>query len=158
MLTGSLKYLIEFKENQKRLTIGSHELNDIVINGISIMPTHAVIKFKHNEFWLNPFDSNSRLLINGKQIEKRNKLNNFDRIVLGASSFFLFIDPRKFGNDNIDKINDRINSFKIEQIQQELAAEELGIVKDEIKEKNPEEIACYNELIDIMPLIEVINS
>lgn len=90
MLTGSLKYLIEFGSDKKRILIGSDENSDIQLDGIGIYDKHAQIKFKHNEFWISAF-SDSKVIINGKQIEKKVQLNNFDRVVFGASLYYLFV-------------------------------------------------------------------
>lgn len=153
MLTGSLKYLIEFKQNKKKIIIGSDENSDIQLNGVGILDKHAYLKFKHSEFCITPF-SEARLIINGKEIVERIQLNNFDRVVLGASSYYLFVDPRKFEKQNIEEMNQHINNFKIEQVQEEIAAE-LGLMSNE--DKTNDEINCFNDLIDIMPLVEEAN-
>jgi hypothetical protein len=153
MLTGSLKYLIEFKQNKKKIIIGSDENSDIQLNGVGILDKHAYLKFKHNEFFITPF-SEARLILNGKEIVERIQLNNFDRVVLGASSYYLFVDPRKFEKQNIEEMNQHINNFKIEQVQEEIAAE-LGLMSNE--DKTNDEINCFNDLIDIMPLVEEAN-
>lgn len=90
MLTGSLKYLIEFSETKKKLLIGSDESADIQINGIGISERHCSIKFKHDQYFLTPL-LNSKVIINGKQIVERTKLKNFDRVVLGATMYYLFV-------------------------------------------------------------------
>lgn len=155
-LTGSVKYLLEFPPKKKELMLGTHEKNDIVNNGIGVLDKHAKFTFEKDEFYLHPFP-NARVIRNGKQEDAKFKLNNFDRLVIGASLYYLFIDPRNFDKDQIEQINDHVTSVKVETIQQEIA-EVMGLISGDSRYRDPDEIACMNELIDLMPSLEEANS
>jgi hypothetical protein len=159
ILSGSLKYLVELSAKKSKLIIGSIDKADIQLSGVGVLDRHAAISLQNGSYYLEPF-ANARLIRNGKQIEDKIQLNNLDRLVFGASLYYIFVDPLKFNIKNekdFELMNSQINSATVEKIQQEIA-EESGLIKDDaLKEKNPEEIACFNELIDLMPLIEEAN-
>lgn len=155
-LTGSVKYLLEFPPKKKEILMGTSEKNDIAIVGIGVTEKHANFTFEKNEFYLQPFP-NARVIRNGKQEDEKIKLNNFDRLVIGASLYYLFIDPRNFDKDQIDNINQHISTVKVETIQQEIA-EVMGLISGDSRYRDPDEIACMNELIDLMPSLEEANS
>lgn len=155
-LTGSVKYLLEFPPKKKEITIGQAETNDIQLTGIGVIDKHGRVKFEKDEFYLEPLP-NARIMRNGKQEEEKFKLNNFDRLVIGASLYYLFIDPRNFDKDQIEDIGKQISSVKVETIQQEIA-EVMGLISGDSRYRDPDEIACMNELIDLMPSLEEANS
>ncbi len=99
----------------------------------------------------------ARVIRNGKQEERKIKLNNFDRLVIGASLYYLFIDPRNFDKDQLESMNNQIANVKVETIQQEIA-EVMGLISGDSRYRDPDEIACMNELIDLMPSLEEANS
>ena len=99
MLTGSLKYLIEFGKNKNSLLIGSSDKCDIQINGLSVLDRHAILKFEKDNYYLEPLE-NARIIQNGRQMEEKFQINSFDRLVFGASLYYLFIDPIKFSEDS----------------------------------------------------------
>ncbi len=155
-LTGSVKYLLEFDAKKAKIMLGASEKNEIQINGIGVLEKHAQFTFEKDEFYLTPFE-NARVMRNGKQQDEKFKLNNFDRLVIGASLYYLFIDPRHFDKDELENINAHISSYKAEQIQQEIA-EAMGLISGDSRYRDPDEIACINELIDLMPSLEEANS
>lgn len=155
-LTGSVKHLLEFPPKKKELLLGTDPKSDILNQGIGVIDKHCRFTFEKNEFYLQPF-ANARVIRNGRQEEEKFKLNNFDRLVFGASLYYLFIDPRNFDKDQVDNINQHISSVKVETIQQEIA-EVMGLISGDSRYRDPDEIACMNELIDLMPSLEEANS
>jgi kinesin family protein 1 len=154
MLTGSVKHIIEFNGPDKRIVIGSGEKSSIQMFGLGVNEAHACLSTQNGDFFLEPY-ANSRVLKNGKLCEEKFKLNNFDRLVFGATLYYLFIDPSKFDKDT-DEIVTKANNFTVEKVQQEIA-EQSGLITNNFDYKKPEEIACLNELIDLMPAIEEAN-
>ena len=105
------------------------------------------------------YTNSKRCLILFSQLkqDQKIKLNNFDRLVIGASLYYLFIDPRNFDKDELENINNHVQSVKVEAIQQEIA-EVMGLISGDSRYRDPDEIACMNELIDLMPSLEEANS
>ena len=67
MLTGSLKYLLEFPDKKKSaIIIGTADKVDIQIYGLGIQERHAGITCENGDFYLEPF-ANSRVFINRKK-------------------------------------------------------------------------------------------
>ena len=127
--------------------------------GIGVNERHAAISYdesKH-EYYLEPF-ANSRVVQNGRVCsdECRGELRNFDRLVFGASLYYLFVDPARFGPSSEETMA-KVNNFTVERVQQEIA-EQAGLIGSQFeKNRRPDEIACINELIDLMPLVEEAN-
>lgn len=153
MLTGTLKYLIEFPKGKNKLIIGSADKVDIQVFGVGVQERHAGVSFENGEYFIEPFQ-NARVLRNGKQLEEKFQLNNFDRIVVGASLYYLFVNPSKFGQDQ-EIVQNQMNLVTVDKIQQEIA-EESGLISSS-GDRSDSEIACLNELIDLMPNIEEAN-
>lgn len=155
-LTGSLKFLIEFGNKKSSTMIGSSDKVEIQLSGLGVNDRHAAISNQNGTFFIEPF-GHSRVILNGKQIEEKSQLNNLDRLVLGASNYFIFVDPARFGQeDSIDLRNEKISSITVEKIQQEIA-ESMGLISQSFDRRAPEEQACINQLIDLMPYIEEAN-
>lgn len=69
MLTGSLKYLLEFPDKKKSaIIIGCAEKTDIQIYGLGIQDRHAGITCENAEFFLEPF-ANSRVNLKSKPLD-----------------------------------------------------------------------------------------
>ena len=85
-------------------------------------------------------------------------MKTFDRIVFGASLYYLFVDPSKFVEEgtNSELVAQQILAITVDKIQQEIA-EEAGLISSDTDRSAPDEIACINELIDLMPHIEEAN-
>jgi kinesin family protein 1 len=147
MLTGSLKHLIEFGPNKKKLVVGSVDKVDIHMSGLGIQDRHCGISFEGDNFFLEPFP-NARVMKNGKQYTEKFQLNNFDRLVFGASLYFLFVNPYKCEQDS-NTVSSLATTFTVEKVQQEIA-EESGLISNSMDHKTPDELACLNELIDLM--------
>lgn len=153
MLTGSLKYLLEFPDGKDKLVVGSGENVDIQVHGLGVSDKHAVISLENSEFFVQPLP-NSRIMRNGKQQEEKFQLNNFDRLVFGASLYYLFVNPSKFEQDS-EAVNTQLQIITVEKIHQEIA-EQTGLIHS-FDHRKPDELQCINELIDLMPLVEEAN-
>lgn len=155
MLTGTLKHAFDFSTKRK-LFIGCAAQCDVQIFGIGVQERHAAITRDEKEFYVEPMPG-ARVMRNGRAYEEKFQLRNFDRLVFGASLFYLFVDPARFDDGEPSSMAERVNSFTIERVQQEIA-EKAGIISDKPNgERNAEEIACINELIDLLPSIEEAN-
>lgn len=155
MLTGSLKHLLEFQEGKNQLIIGSIDGVDIQIYGLGISDKHAKIIWENGEYFVEPFP-NSRIMKNGKQHEEKFQLNNFDRLVFGASLYYIFINPTKFDQDSEQLVLNQLTNITVDKIQKEIA-QESGLISDGFDKTNRDELQCINELIDLMPMVEEAN-
>lgn len=154
MLTGSLKYLLEFPEKKDKLVIGTMDKIDIQIHGLGVSDRHAVVTFENGEFYIDPLP-NSRVMKNGKQYEEKFQLNNFDRLVFGASLYYIFVDPSRIDQDS-EILNTKLTTITVEKIHQEIA-QQSGLISYSFDHQRPDDLACINELIDLMPLVEEAN-
>ena len=83
-----------------------------------------------------------------------------DRYVFGASLYYIFVNPPEFtidGEHTIEIMNEKVSTITVQQIQTEIAHESGLISEADLKKDNPDEIACINELIDLLPNIEEAN-
>lgn len=157
MLTGTLKHAFDFS-NKKKLFIGCSPKCEIQIFGIGVEDRHAAVTREDNtpDYYLEPFES-ARIMCNGRSCQEKFKLRNFDRLVFGASLYYLFVDPTRFVDGDTTSLAARVNLFTVEKIQQEIA-EKAGIISETSeRERNPDEIACINDLVDLLPSIEEAN-
>ena len=154
MLTGTLKYAIDLNSKKTKMVIGTSDKAEIQIQGLGVQDRHAGISFENNEYFIEPYN-NSRVIRNGTQCDEKFKLNNFDRLVFGASHYYIFIDPTKFGKEK-EIIDEKMRTITVEKIQQEIA-EASGLISNMFDRKEPEELACINDLIDLLPYIEEAN-
>jgi kinesin family protein 1 len=153
-LTGSLKYIVDLGPKRTKVVIGSADKVDIQLYGLGVADRHAGIFIENGEYFLEPYN-NSRVIQNGSQRDEKFQLGKFDRLVFGASQFYIFIDPSKFIEDK-DAINEKLQSITAEKIQQEIA-EATGLISNTFDRKEPDQMACINQLIDLMPYIEEAN-
>lgn len=68
----------------------------IVLQSIGIQPNHARIEKKGDAFFLVPASpaASEFLFLNGNNVTETTELKNYDRIVFGIGSLFIFHDPR----------------------------------------------------------------
>jgi hypothetical protein len=153
-LTGSLKYIVDLSAKRSKVVIGSADKVDIQLFGVGIMDRHAAILMESGEHFLEPYN-NSRVIQNGVQRDEKFQIGIFDRLVFGASHYFIFLDPSKFTEDK-EVISEKLQSITAEKIQQEIA-EATGLISNTFDRKEPNEMACINQLIDLMPYVEEAN-
>lgn len=144
-LTGTIKLLLE-GDGQKKLAPPGK--GDIRLNGLGIQDPHAIITCKGGKFTLENCN-NSKVLRNGKQINGPVELVHRDRLLFGASQYYIFVDPSKA------KSTDPFVSF--EMMQDEIAQNQGMISKENKAQMTPEQIQCQAELIDLLPLIDEAN-
>ena len=89
-LSKTIKFILE---GDKRKTIGIVGKSDISLKGNDIQDPHAYIHINEssNEYSIESVN-NSKLLINGKQLTKPTALNHLDRLIIGSSSYYIFIE------------------------------------------------------------------
>jgi kinesin family member 1 len=167
-LTGSLKHLIQFessknKKQKTQIIIGAADNADIQMLGLGLLDKHAIITNNNDKtLSIEPCEG-ARVLRNGKQYESKFQLQNFDRLVFGASLYYLFIDPLNFNDKSSttspqtveQRIESAIQKTTTDNIQKEIA-KESGLI-DLIADQSEEEIECMNDLLDLMPHIEEAN-
>jgi hypothetical protein len=159
MLTGSLKHLLEPNQKKPKIIIGNSDKVDIQFFGLGIQDRHAAISFEEGKFYMEPY-ANSRVIRNGRQVDQKFKMDNLDRYVFGASLYYIFVNPSEFtinGEANVESMTAQVGTITYEKLHQEIA-EESGLISEaDINRQKPDEIACLNELIDLIPNIEEAN-
>ena len=159
MLTGSLKHLFEASAKKTKFVLGTSDKCDIQVFGLGIQDRHAGVSLEDGKFFMEPY-INSRVVRNGKPIEQKFRMENLDRYVFGASLYYIFVNPPEFtasGEYSVEMINEKVSTITVETIHQEIAQESGLITEADLKRENPDEIACLNELIDLIPNIEEAN-
>lgn len=159
MLTGSLKHLFETTAKKTKFILGNSDKCDIQLFGLGIQDRHAGVTLEDGKFYLEPY-VNARVVRNGKTIEQKFRMENLDRYVFGASLYYIFVNPPEFtadGTHAVEVMNEKVSKITVQQIQTEIAHESGLIDESDLKKDNPDEIACINELIDLLPNIEEAN-
>lgn len=159
MLTGSLKHLIEVTAKKPKLTLGSSDKVDIILYGLGVQDRHACISQEDGKLYMEPY-TNSRVIRNGKLMDAKFKMENLDRYVFGASLYYIFVNPHEFninGEADTTVMQNIVNEITYDKVQKEIAEESGLITEADLKRGNREEIACLNELIDLIPHIEEAN-
>ena len=159
MLTGSLKHLFETNPKKTKFILGSSDKCDIQLFGLGLQDRHAGVSFEDGKFFMEPY-INARVVRNGKQVDHKFRMENLDRYVFGASLYYIFVNPSEFtanGERSVEVMNEQVNTITVETIHQEIAEESGLITEADLNRQTPEEIACLNELIDLIPNIEEAN-
>ena len=149
MLTGFLKYFFDFGAKHKKFVIGSADKIDIQLNGLGILDKHATVTCeKSKTYFIEPF-ANARLVRNGKECNGKIQLAHRDRLVFGASVYFVFVDPAASPRGTNGELLPE-SPVNVDTILQEIA-EESGLVTAGLAvDGKPDEIACFNALRDLM--------
>jgi hypothetical protein len=71
----------------KEFNIGSHPRNGIVVNDPGISSSHARIRFAKESFYLLDLASDSGTFLNGRKVLRPKKLNDWDEIRIGSTTF-----------------------------------------------------------------------
>lgn len=68
----------------------------IVLQSIGIQPNHARIEKRGEEYFIVPANPSASefIFLNGNNVTEPTELRNYDRIVFGIGSLFIFYDPR----------------------------------------------------------------
>ena len=146
ILSGTIKLILE-GDGQKRLAPPGK--GDIPLNGLGIQDPHAIITCKGGRFTLESCN-NSKVLRNGQQLSGQPvELAHRDRLLFGASQYYVFIDPAKARAD------DPFISF--EMMQDEIAKSNGLNLAANKSQMSQEQLQCQAELIDLIPLIDEAN-
>jgi kinesin family protein 1 len=148
VLSGTILLLIETNRPNK---LGlNKEKNQIKLRGLGISEEHAVINSNNDKFTIQACNDSSKVLRNGHAITVNPvELNHMDRLLFGASQYYVFVDPSKKTAKDPD--------YTFETMQDEIARASGLISKDAKQNMTPEEIAVQNELVDLLPAIEEAN-
>ncbi|CAF0775133.1 unnamed protein product [Brachionus calyciflorus] len=145
-LSGTIKLLLE---GEGKKTIGLPGNSDISLNGIGILNEHGIITNTANKFTIERLND-SKILRNGKLLSSPAELVHLDRLVFGASQYYMFIDPSKATPKDIN--------YTFEMAQDEIAKASGLISSDKQANMSQEQIQCQAELIDLLPAIEEANA
>ena len=111
LLSGKIYHNLTTKEKFLIGRTGKGEEDsqpDIILRGIGIQKKHAIIEKRGEEYFLLPGseDASNFLILNCEKVFEEQKLHNWDRIVLGFNSIFIFKNkkentpPRGFADES----------------------------------------------------------
>ncbi|CAI4230337.1 unnamed protein product [Auanema sp. JU1783] len=115
----------------------------IQLNGLSILPQHAIVSNKKNsKITVKPLEM-ADILVNGRKIQSEQELNQNDRIMFGGNHLYVFHNPSKKGANH--------------DITYELAQKEItqhsGIALVGSDGRNKADLILEEELVSTMPLV-----
>lgn len=92
---------------------------NMVLMGMGVQKNHAIIERENDNYFLSPCveDAYNFLFLNGESLKEKVKLENWDRIVIGITTLFIFKNP-KYDTDPRGKITSE--DFDWEHCQTEL--------------------------------------
>ncbi|XP_051873103.1 kinesin-like protein KIF28 [Pristis pectinata] len=131
--------------------------HDIVLKGPGILDKHAVITVFEHKVIIEPVNQ-ARVRVNGGTLFTKHQLKHLDRIIIGSSSFFLYVG---FPHEQSDR--DKIHKYNYDFFTSELASVEgFGQVKlgpDGKQEENmdPNLTRIFHDFIAIMPMVAQVN-
>jgi len=154
LLTGMV---VHFIPNGK-CTLGNKEKGKdrISMQGLGIQKNHAYIEnIENNKISLKIVDEESKVLVNGKEVEKTGvELHHNDRILFGTNQLYVFHHPQ----DAAQKIKE---GKSVEKISFDSAQEEIAKNKGfdmEKSGKSSDEILLQEDLIQTMPMVSEANA
>lgn len=111
------------------------------------------------------------MLLNGKQIAQPTELNHRDRLLFGASQYYVFIDPAKAKRsdsfitfesmqDEIGIVNGMVTRTKssLNSGRSPALSTSQGLVDPGITRRIQEQLKCQTEIIDLLPSIDEANT
>eukprot|EP00062_Callorhinchus_milii_P004286 gi/632942745/ref/XP_007886576.1/ PREDICTED: kinesin-like protein KIF28P [Callorhinchus milii] len=136
-------------------TIGKTSVvkQDIVLKGLGILDKHAVLTVSDQKVGIEP-QSKARVIINGLLLLTKYQLRHLDRVILGSSSFYLYV-----GFPNERRNRDKIHKYNYEYFASELASNEglrqvnpvaAGKQKENL---DPNLTRIVHDFISIMPSV-----
>lgn len=102
---GETEHTIELVEARK-VSIGRHSANDIVLKDVKSSRNHAQISYIKNGFVLQDLNSTNGVLVNGEKMIKR-RLEHGDEIMIG-DTVMVYKD-----NEEIDRVIDEVVALKV---------------------------------------------
>lgn len=125
---------------------------EIILNGLSIQPEHAVIVHEKDTIRITPCND-AKVVVNGKRINDETILHHHDRILFGSNHMFVLHHPTDMGNAQ--------NAKEPEKITYEMAQEEIvqnsGFDMD-TGGKSKEDLLLQEDLLQIMPMVNEANA
>ncbi|XP_076810506.1 kinesin-like protein KIF28 isoform X2 [Clavelina lepadiformis] len=151
MLTGMVLHLTPPGVS----TIGNVDPASIVLKGLNIKKDHAVIENDSNSLiYLTPSGSESKLLINGKEITERIELRHNDRIMFGSNHLYVFHHPQDAAKQV--KEGKVVEKVSFNSAQEEIA-QNKGFDMNRAG-KSKEDMLLQEDLIQIMPMVNEANA
>jgi kinesin family member 1 len=143
-LSKTIKLILE---GDGKKTIGIPGKSDISFKGVGIQDPHGYITISSNKYTIESIN-NSKILRNGKQLTAPTDLIHLDRLIIGSSHYYLFIDPTKANPKDVDyqfdSFNDEYNS-------------ENGIPKLNNPHLSSDEMTRYHDFLDLLPHLNEVN-
>ena len=99
ILSKKGKFIEEFIINKKRLMIGRHSDNDIVIKDERVSRQHAIILYHENEFFIRDMNSKNGTYVNNKPVDMQ-QLQNESVIKIGGYSLIFKVKNVSRAEDN----------------------------------------------------------
>ena len=145
-LSKTIKLILE---GDGKKTIGIPGKSDISFKGVGIQDPHGYITVSSNKYTIESIN-NSKILRNGKQLTAPTDLIHLDRLIIGSSHYYLFIDPNKANPKDIDyqfdSFNDEVNK-------------QSGVADKKITPFwTPGDIKLQQDFLDLIPHINEANA
>lgn len=125
---------------------------DIILNGLSIQPEHAVIVHENNTVKITACND-AKVVVNGKRIKDETILHHNDRVLFGSNHMFVLHHPADMGNTQ--------NAKEPEKITYDMAQEEIvqnsGFDMD-TGGKSKDDLLLQEDLLQIMPMVNEANA
>ncbi|KAK7109967.1 hypothetical protein V1264_013913 [Littorina saxatilis] len=125
----------------------------ILLNGLSIQPQHAVVTNKKGAVTLKP-ESGAKLLVNGQVIKSEATLHHNDRVLFGSNHLYVFHHPQ----DEAKKAKEGkpVKEPTYDEAQEEIV-KQSGLVKDG-GNKSKEDLLLQEDLIELLPMVNEANA
>ncbi|XP_025096208.1 kinesin-like protein KIF28P [Pomacea canaliculata] len=137
--------------------VGNHKASpapDILLNGLSIQPEHAVVSNKKGTITLKPCGS-AKVLVNGQPLTSEITLHHNDRVLFGSNHLYVFHHPQ----DEAKKLKagEPLEKPTYTDAQEEIA-KQSGLVKGESATSSKEDLLLHDELVELLPLVNGANA
>lgn len=134
---GESEHTINLTQDRK-IGIGRHSANDIVLKDVKSSRNHAQIIFEKTGFVIQDLDSTNGIFVNGEKLKKK-RLEHGDEIMIG-DTIMVYKD-----NDEIDRVIEEVVALKSSSASSNLeGAETIGISsKVDITRKRLHSVLSY---------------
>ncbi|XP_067847804.1 kinesin-like protein KIF28 isoform X2 [Heptranchias perlo] len=129
---------------------------DIVLKGLGILDKHAVLTACNHKVLIEPLNK-AKVTVNGVPLLTKYQLQHLDRVIIGSSSFYLYV-----GFPHERSSRDKIHKYNYEFFASELASiEGFGQVNlaggKQEKNLDPNLTRIFHDFIAIMPMVAQVN-
>jgi hypothetical protein len=129
-------------------------LPEILINGLSVQPEHAILENSNNDtITISPCPG-AKVLINGEPLTGKVTLHHNDRVLIGSSNLYIFHHPKEL--TKIQKAGKKPQAITYDFAQGEIATSSGFDMSTEGKSK--EDILLQEDLIALMPMVYEANA